>query len=78
MSDARSRLIVALDLPGRSAYHGVRSPDMRQFIYGVILGAAALYLYERFDPPALLAYLNAATESAVKSTSGYGGKDRAR
>lgn len=51
---------------------------MRQFIYGLILGAAALFAYERLDPPAILAYLNAATESAVKSTSGYGGRDKAR
>ena len=46
---------------------------MRQFIYGVIIGAATMYAYERLDPPAILAYLNSATESAVKSTSGYGG-----
>lgn len=51
---------------------------MRQFIYGLILGAATLFAYERLDPPAILAYLNAATESAVKSTSGYGGRDKAR
>ena len=44
---------------------------MRQFIYGLIFGAAAMYLYARFDPPKILAYLNAATESAVKSTHGY-------
>jgi hypothetical protein len=46
---------------------------VRQFIYGLILGAASMYLYERLDPPAILSYLNAATESAVESTSGYGG-----
>lgn len=46
---------------------------MRQLIYGLILGAASMYLYERLDPPAILAYLNAATESAMESTSGYGG-----
>jgi hypothetical protein len=46
---------------------------MRQFLYGVILGAAALYFYERFDPPKVLAYLTAATKSAVESTHGYGG-----
>lgn len=51
---------------------------MRQFIYGLILGAATMFLYERLDAPAVLTYLNAATESAVKSTSGYGGHDRAR
>ena len=46
---------------------------MRQFIYGLILGAAAMFAYERLDPPRILAYLNAATETAVESTSGYGG-----
>jgi len=46
---------------------------MRQLIYGLILGAASMYAYERLDPPAILSYLNAATESAVQSTSGYGG-----
>jgi len=50
-----------------------RERIVRQFLYGVILGAAAMYLYARFDPPAILTYLNAATESAAKSTSGYGG-----
>jgi len=51
---------------------------MRQFIYGLILGAATMFAYERLDPPAILAYLNAATESAVDSTSGYGGRDKSR
>lgn len=51
---------------------------MRQFVYGLILGAACMYLYERLDPPAILAYLNAATEAAVKSTAGYGGRDSRR
>ncbi len=46
---------------------------MRQFIYGLIMGAAFWYAYERVDPPKIFAYLSAATESAVKSTSGYGG-----
>ena len=46
---------------------------MRQYIYGFIIGLAAMYAYARLDPPAILAYLNAATESAAKSTSGYGG-----
>lgn len=49
---------------------------MRQLIYGLILGAASMYMYERLDPPAILGYLNAATESAVQSTSGYGGTHR--
>ena len=46
---------------------------MRQVVYGFIVGLAAMYAYARLDPPAILAYLNAATESAVRSTSGYGG-----
>ena len=46
---------------------------MREFIYGLILGVAAMYLYEYFDAPGALSYLNAATQSAVESTSGYGG-----
>ena len=52
--------------------------DVRQFIYGLILGLAAMYTYARLDPPKVLAYLNAATESAVRSTSGYGGRDTRR
>jgi hypothetical protein len=44
---------------------------MREFIYGVILGAATIYLYNYFDAPGILAYLNRATADAVKSTSGY-------
>jgi hypothetical protein len=44
---------------------------MREFIYGVILGAATLYAYKYFDAPGIFAYLNNATASAVKSTSGY-------
>ena len=46
---------------------------MRQFIYGIIMGAAVMYAYERLDPPAIFAYLNSATADAVRSTSGYGG-----
>jgi hypothetical protein len=42
------------------------------------MGAAALYAYERLDPPAILDYLNNATASAVRSTSGYGGRDVGR
>jgi hypothetical protein len=52
---------------------GTRERSVRQFIYGVILGAASMYMYERLDPPAILAYLNAATDTAIQSTSGYGG-----
>ena len=44
---------------------------MREFIYGVILGAAFWYAYRYFDAPGVLAYLNSATSSAVQSTHGY-------
>ena len=46
---------------------------MRQFLYGVILGATALYCYVRVDPVTVFNYLNTATQSAVQSTHGYGG-----
>jgi len=49
---------------------------VRQFIYGLIIGAGFWFAYERLDPPAVLSYLNSATEAAVKSTSGYGGTPR--
>jgi hypothetical protein len=44
---------------------------VREFFYGLILGAAAMYCFEYFDAPGVLAYLNSATESAVQSTHGY-------
>lgn len=44
---------------------------MREFIYGVILGSASIYLFNYFDAPGILDYLNSATASAVHSTSGY-------
>jgi hypothetical protein len=47
------------------------SEPVREFFYGVILGAAAMYMFEYFDAPGVLAYLNSATESAVQSTHGY-------
>jgi len=59
-------------------YYTLRRSIVRQFIYGVVLGVAAMYLYARFDPPKILAYLNAATEAAMKSTSGYGGTHKKR
>jgi hypothetical protein len=52
-----------------------RSLIVREFVYGLILGIAAMYSFEYFDAPGVLAYLNSATASAVKSTSGYGGSD---
>jgi len=64
------------DLIACPDYHQDERLGMRQLIYGLILGAASMYMYERLDPPAILAYLNAATESAVQSTSGYGGTHR--
>jgi hypothetical protein len=66
------------DLPEIRRYDRLGASLVRQFIYGLILGAASMYAYERLDPPAILAYLNSATESAVKSTSGYGGRDTSR
>jgi hypothetical protein len=51
---------------------------MREFIYGLILGSAAIYLFNRFDAPGILAYLNNSTASAVNSTHGYSqGSERA-
>ena len=44
---------------------------MREFFYGAILGAAAMWCFEYFDAPGVLAYLNSATEAAVESTRGY-------
>jgi hypothetical protein len=44
---------------------------VREFFYGVVLGAAAMYCFQYFDAPGILAYLNNATQSAVKSTHGY-------
>lgn len=49
---------------------------MRRFIYGLVLGAAFMYAYERLDPPKILAYLNEATRSAAESTHGYAGPKR--
>lgn len=49
---------------------------MREFIYGVIVGATAMYLVEYFDAAGTISYLNSATESAVESTSGYGGTSK--
>ena len=44
---------------------------MREFFYGLIIGAAVTYAYNYFDAPGILAYLNSATEQAVQSTHGY-------
>lgn len=44
---------------------------MRQFFWGVVVASLFWYVYERADPPAILAYLNEVTASAVRSTSGY-------
>ena len=49
---------------------------MREFIYGLLVGAAVMFGYERLEPGRILAYLNDATASAVRSTSGYGGKHK--
>jgi hypothetical protein len=44
---------------------------VREFFYGLVIGAGAMFAYEYFDAPGLLAYLNSATDYAVKSTAGY-------
>jgi len=49
---------------------------MREFFYGLILGAATVYCYKYLDAPGILDYLNSATEHAVESTHGYGGKTK--
>jgi len=49
---------------------------VREFIYGLLVGAAVMFGIERFDPVRTLAYLNDATASAVRSTSGYGGANK--
>ncbi len=49
---------------------------MRQFFWGIVCGLAFWYAYERIDPAGVLAYLNEATESAVRSTHGYAGGRR--
>ena len=49
---------------------------MREFIYGLVVGAAVMLGYERLEPQRILAYLNDATASAARSTSGYGGKHK--
>jgi len=63
----------AFDEPRSADYHSDGIGHMRQFIYGVILGVAAMYCYARLDPLKVFAYLNSATQSAVESTHGYGG-----
>ncbi|MBI1814633.1 MAG: hypothetical protein HYR72_06625 [Deltaproteobacteria bacterium] len=47
---------------------------MREFIYGLILGAASIWCYRYFDAAGILSYLNSSTQWAVESTRGYGGK----
>lgn len=46
---------------------------MREFMYGLVLGAATMYCIEYFDAVGTIDYLNSATKSAVESTAGYGG-----
>lgn len=52
--------------------------SVREFIYGLIIGAALMYGWERVDVPGIWAYLSGATEHAKQSTSGYGGTPRPR
>jgi hypothetical protein len=53
-----------------------RDEPVREFIYGVLIGAAVLYGWERFDVPGVWAWLSGATEYARQSTGGYGGTPR--
>lgn len=62
---------IALYDPSLRAYNAL---TMREFFYGLFFGAMSIYCYHHFDAPGVLDYLNGATASAVKSTSGYGGK----
>ena len=48
-----------------------RDTDVREFLYGIVLGAAAMYCFQYFDAPGMLTYLNSATQAAVQSTHGY-------
>ena len=57
----------------RAGIISLRDRIVRQFIYGLVLGTAAMYCYARLDIPKMFAYLNSATQSAVESTHGYGG-----
>lgn len=56
------------------AFRAYNSLTMREFFYGLILGAMSIYCYHHFDAPGILSYLNDATDYAAKSTAGYGGK----
>lgn len=42
-------------------------------MYGIIVGATAMYMFEYFDAVGTVDFLNSATKSAVESTAGYGG-----
>lgn len=44
---------------------------MREFVYGVVIGAMVTWAYIHFDAPGIVARLNSATEYAVQSTNGY-------
>jgi len=44
---------------------------VREFFYGLVLGAAFYWCVVYFDAEGMLGFLNSATESAVKSTHGY-------
>jgi len=51
---------------------------VREFIYGLILGLAVVYGWERLDVPGIWNYLSGQTEYARQSTGGYGGKYKTR
>jgi hypothetical protein len=64
---------MCFDLAPATDYHpeSRKRGIVRQFVYGIVLGAAAMYCYARVDPPKVFDYLNSATQSAVQSTHGY-------
>jgi hypothetical protein len=43
---------------------------VREFFYGVVLGATAMWLFVHFDAPGVLAFIQRHA-SAVQSTHGY-------
>ena len=55
------------------SYSSAREEDqeVREFIYGLVIGAFVMWGYDYFDAPGVWAYLNGATTSASKSVSGY-------
>jgi len=51
---------------------------VREFFYGLIIGAALLYGWEKVDVPTVWRHLTGLTDYAVQSTEGYQGKYKKR